>query len=272
MKSWPSRSPRRPWFPPPFDELGAILCLVATVMLGAAPAPPDAPAMAADAVRTLVAEQHGIVGFKQVYTYQERGPGHNTTRETDELDLESDGRLVGIEILRQESNGNVASPDDVAKEQARVNAQLPADDYILPLAAANLADYRFAPATCTQCPAGAAAVAFTSLKRDDDHGDGIMVTDLASHHIMQLEFAPSVLPAHVDSAAIVMHFDRVLPDLWDLVDTKQRYDGHLLFIHGWAEVRRSYSDYRRFTTLEEGLRELRAAPSQNMRQVRRAGT
>ncbi|MBV8602333.1 MAG: hypothetical protein JO359_12280, partial [Candidatus Eremiobacteraeota bacterium] len=88
---------------------------------------------------------------------------------------------------------------------------------------------------------------------DDEHGDGIAAIDLATHHFLWIQFSPSVNPSHVDRATIAMTFGRVLPDLWDLVGEKQRYDGHVLFMHGWAEVKRTFSGYRRFASVQDAL-------------------
>jgi hypothetical protein len=242
MRSLPSRSLRK-----------GIVCFGLALAVGASAPPPDASTIVLDAVRTLTAERHGVTAFDVRYTYEERGPGHDKTSEVDEIRLRDDGRLAAVRILRELNDGNAVSSGDLAKDQAQIDKQLPPDDYALPLASDALAEYRFAPGACTECPAGSEVIAFTSLKRDDDHGDGLMAVDLATHHILWLQFAPSVMPSHVDTASVTMNFGRVLPDLWDLVDEKQRYDGHMFFIHGWAEVRRTFAHYRRYPTLDQGL-------------------
>lgn len=242
MKSWLSKSLR-----------DAALCIAAALAAAAASPGPDAAAIASDATRTLAAERHGVTAYVVHYSYEERGPAHLKTNGSDELRVRQNGNLVAIKILSEQSNGNPASSPDVAKDQAKMDRQLPSDDYVLPLTAQGLADYKFGNAACTECPSGSEAIAFTSLKRDDEHGDGIAAVDLASHHVLWLQFSPSAMPSHVDSASITMTFGRALPDLWDVVDEKQRYDGHVLFMHGWAEVKRTYKDYRRYPDVKDAL-------------------
>jgi hypothetical protein len=72
-----------------------------------------------------------------------------------------------------------------------------------------------------------------------------------------MDFRPSVLPARADSGAIVMRFGQVLPDLWDVAETTQHYTGHVLFMHGGADVDQVYSAYQRFATLPDGLAALK---------------
>ena len=235
-------------------RLAAIAC-IALLGTAADPAAPDA--IVAGAVRTLETQRHGIIAFAQHYTYEEHGPGHNTSRQVDDRRLSENGRLVAVHIVREASNGQPESTEQVAKDQAADDRQLPEEDYRLPVGREALAEYRFSPAACSQCGPDQRAIAFTSIQRDDQHGDGTMIVDVAARHIVQLSFAPSVMPAHVDSASIVVRFGQVLPDLWDVVEYRGRYNGHMLFIHGWAQVVRVYSDYRRFATLDQGLAAIR---------------
>jgi hypothetical protein len=234
---------------------------VLLVSLGAVAQPPDPTSVVRAAVQVLNAERQGVLAFRHVYNFQEHGPGHNKTEMDESLRLSNDGQLVAVRILRQVSNGNSAGPQELAKLQSDADKNLPTDDYRLPLSAQALQEYRFqVPATpCADCPAGSTAIQFTSLKRDTNHADGTIVIDAASHHVLQLDFQPSVLPAHTDTGVISIRFGRVLPDLWDIVQTHEHYTGHLLFIHGWGDVVETDSDYRRFKTLEEGQQALTQA-------------
>jgi hypothetical protein len=222
----------------------------AVMILAVAATPaPDATNLVAAALQTLATEQRGVVGFRQTYHYEERGPAHDVSREVDEWRVTRDGRLVSVRIEREITNGQAVSNEQLARDQAAADKQLPAEDYRLPLTPEAVTEYRLEPASCTACAPGSQAVAFTSLRRDGDHADGVMIVD-ATRHIVELRGSPSVLPAHVDNATIVMHFGPVLADLWNVVDDTQHYDGHMLFIHGYAVVRRTYSEYRRFASVE----------------------
>jgi hypothetical protein len=148
---------------------------------------------------------------------------------------------------------------DIAKEQADLDKTAPSEDYLLPVTEAALAEYRFgAPARCDGCDDGVVDVPFTSLKRDDSHGDGALRIDERTHRFVRVAFHPSELPKQADSAAVTVTFGRALPDLWDVVEEKGRYTGHLLFIHGTYDSTTAHSGFRRFDTLEAGNKALGA--------------
>ena len=170
--------------------------------------------------------------------------------------LRDGNRAIAVKIYSRTANGATASADDLAKAQADADKSLATDDYVLPLREDRLADYRIANATCDQCAAGSQAIRFTSLKRDQSHGDGTIVLDSATHTILRVDFVPSALPKHVDSASVTLTFGRVLPDLWDETEMHEHYTGHVLFISGGAEIVTTLSGYRRFASRDDGLQAL----------------
>ncbi|MBV8147452.1 MAG: hypothetical protein JO092_00005 [Candidatus Eremiobacteraeota bacterium] len=234
--------------------------LFATLSASAAPQA-DAAAIVTEAMRELAAERRGVTAFRLRYDYREYGPAHRKTLVEDSMHLRNEGALVKVRLLSRTSNGAAASRDELAKQQAELDKRLPDEDYRLPLTLDALNEYRFsyAQAPCDRCPQGSVAIAFVSRVRDDGHGDGTLEVEPASHHVLRLDFHPSVLPSRADSGAIVMRFGPVLPDLWDVVETTQHYTGHVLFMHGGADVDQVYSAYKRFATLSDGLTALAAA-------------
>jgi hypothetical protein len=236
--------------------------VVVLAALAATAAPqPDAAATVADAVRVLAAERHGVTSFLFHYNYREYGPAHNKTLVEDSMRLRNDGALVSVRLLSRFSNGVAASREEIAKRQADLDKHVPDEDYRLPLTREALSEYRFSYARtpCAACPPGSVIIAFVSRVRDDGHADGIVAIDPLADRFLRLEFHPSVLPKHVDSGTIVMRFDRALPDLWDVVEISQHYTGHMLFMHGGADVDQVCSGYQRFATLTAGLAALAAA-------------
>lgn len=218
--------------------------LVAMAAVAAAP-PIDPETLAGDAARALAAARHGATAFHLAYRYTEHGPAHNVDRSSSAIVLRNDGTVVKMRTFGDDSN----KPTYVE------------DDYRLPIETKYLAEYRFVPgsAPCDGCPAGAIPVDYTSLKRDDTHGDGTMWIDGSSHRFVALHFRPSALPAHTDSADITVAFGQVLPDLWDVTVTEQQYNGHTFVFHGWGHVQQRQTEYRRFSSVAEGLTALSAA-------------
>ncbi|HTX58347.1 MAG TPA: hypothetical protein VMH02_01635 [Verrucomicrobiae bacterium] len=235
--------------PSAWRALPAFLALPALL---AANAPAGADAVIRQAVAMLASERAGLTAFHQHYSYVEYGPGHHETIVEESGRLRQDGRPIAVRLYSRVTNGKSASAADLAAAQSQLDKQLPAEDYRLPVTLDALSEYRFAPsASCGGCAAGAISIDFTSLVRDADHGDGTAIIDSVTHHIERIAFRPSVLPAHVDDATIVMTFERVLPDLWDLVDTESHYSGHVLFLHGGADITVTDGAYRRFKTLAQ---------------------
>lgn len=218
--------------------------LAALVLVAAAPVT-DAETLAGDAARALGAGRHGVTAFWLAYRYTEHGPAHNVDRSSSAMVLRDGGSVVKMRTF----GGDTNKPTYVE------------DDYRLPIETKYLAEYRFATGTaaCDRCSAGAVAVDFTSLKRDDEHGDGTMWIDGPSRRFVALHFHPSVLPAHTDSADITVNFGQVLADLWDVTVTEQQYNGHTLVFAGWGHVQQKQAQYRRFPSLAEGLTALSEA-------------
>jgi hypothetical protein len=212
----------------------------------------DVPAALRDAVATLAAQRHGVIAFARHYAYDQRAPAHNKLIVADSARIRRDGTIVVAKLYRQTVDGTPSGPDEIAKEQAELNKDVPDEDYTLPLSPSALGDYTFGtPSPCASCEDGVVAVAFTSRKRDDDHGDGTAYVDGKNRHFVRLEFVPSVTPKGADSGSVTITFGRALADLWDVVAEKQRYTGHVLFIHGSADVTISNRNYRRFDSLEQ---------------------
>lgn len=236
--------------------------LLAVALLGAGPpgAEPSARDVMLAAVRSLAQDRHGLVAFHWHYDYVEKAPAHSKTEVVDSGRLRKDGRLIAVRLYSQVSNGKTASASDLANAQAALDKQLPPDDYKLPLDEATLADYQFATsaAACDRCNDGDVRVEFTSIVRDGDHADGSAIVDARRNRIVRLDFHPAVLPPHTDSGTVAMTFGPVLPDLWDLQEITARYDGHMLFLHGYANVVQTPSAYRRFATMDEATRALAA--------------
>lgn len=218
--------------------------LLAIAAIAAAPAT-DAGALAGDAARTLAQGRHGVTAFSLAYRYTEHGPAHNVEWSARAMVLREDGSIVKVRAFADGSN----KPTYVE------------DDYHLPVEMKYLDEYRFSAGSsaCDRCAPGAIAIDFTSVIRDDDHADGTMWIDPATHRALALHFHPSVLPAHTDSADVTVSFGQVLPDLWDVTLAEQQYNGHTFVFHGWGHVEQHQTGYRRYASIAEGLTALSAA-------------
>jgi hypothetical protein len=213
---------------------------------------PDVPVALRTAVKTLATEQRGITAFHRRFLLDQREPGHNQRSEVESARLRQDGHAIAIRLYHWTVNGAAIASGELAKKQAAIDKHTPEDGYSLPVTEDSFADYRFGASThCSGCDEGVVAIPFTSLKRDDSHCDGTIYVDERNRRILRLECKPSVLPKQADSGDITVAFGRATSDLWDVVSDKQRYSGHLLFIHGTFETTATHSGYRRFDSLDQ---------------------
>lgn len=239
----------------PAAATAASVLILALPARGADSSPPqdDAIADLTTAVRTLASERAGFTGFHSHVSAQQRAPGHDASLDVQSAFLRDGGQTVAVKIYSRIANGAPASGADLAKAQSDAEKDLSNDAYALPLREERLAEYRLQSTACDRCAPGTEAIAFTSLKRDANHGDGTLVIDTVTHHFERVDFVPAALPTHVDSATVTIAFGRVLPDLWDVVEMHERYKGHFLFISGGADITTTQSAYRRFATRDQGL-------------------
>lgn len=225
---------------------------------GSRAAEPEPPVALRNAVKTLAAERHGITAFHRRYASDQRAPGHDQHVDVDSARVRQDGRVLAVKLYRRAVDGIAVSADELAKAQATADKTQPDDGYHLPITEDGVAEYRFgAPAACAGCDSGVVAIPFTSLKRDEDHADGVVYVDERARHLVRLVFKPSVWK-QVDSGDITVTFGAALPDLWDIVSVKQRYGGHRMFVHWTFETTATHSGFRRFDSVDQARAALAA--------------
>ncbi len=226
-------------------------CVLALSLPIARASGPDVPTPLREALRTLAADHHGLVGFHRHYVLDQRAPGHNQHDENDSGRLRNAGRLVCAHRYSGNAAGKQFTPDDLSKINAQFDKKPPGEDFQVPLSPDALSDYRLAPAACSGCGPGLIAISFTSLKRDANHSDGIFVIDGRNGRLTQVECHPNVLPKQADSGTVTVKFGRVTPDLWSIVEVHQHWTGHVLFIHGSRDIMVTNSNYRRFISVDQ---------------------
>ncbi|HET9392847.1 MAG TPA: hypothetical protein VFO29_04915 [Candidatus Rubrimentiphilum sp.] len=218
----------------------------------------DVPQRLREALQTLAAEHHGLIGFHRHYVVTQRAPGHNEDDANDSGRLRDDGRLVWAHRYSGNAGGKQYTADDIAKVNAQLDKKPPGEDVDVPLSPDALAEYRLAPAACSSCAPGSIAFSFTSSKRDANHNDGMYIIDGRTGRLTQIVCHPAVLPKDADSGTITVTFGRVTPDLWSVVEVRQHWTGHVLFIHGSRDVVSAYSNYRRFSSLDQAHKSILA--------------
>lgn len=211
----------------------------------------DVPPALREALRTLATEHHGLIGFHRHYVVTQRAPGHNEDDANDSGRLREDGRLVWAHRYSGNAGGKQYTSADLAKINAQLDKKPPGEDVDVPLSPEALSDYRLAPAACSGCATGSIAFSFTSSKRDTDHRDGLYIIDGKTDRLTQIVCHPAVLPKDADSGTITVTFGRVTPDLWSIVEARQHWTGHVLFIHGSRDIVATYSNYRRFSSSDQ---------------------
>ena len=156
------------------------------------------------------------------------------------IEAASDGRaLVRVRVLRYAMDGKEQGDDDKRKLEAQLLDGQSKGGFAVPFDEAHTGEYAYAVSGST--------VAFTSLRRDANHGDGTFVVDAAGH-VTTITYVPNVYPRFVSSGSVTDERAEVMPGFWASTRSDAEFGGRYLFIKGRASVVTEMSGYRRYPT------------------------
>ncbi|MFN3431939.1 MAG: hypothetical protein ACK46X_18565, partial [Candidatus Sericytochromatia bacterium] len=116
----------------------------------------------------------------------------------------------------------------------------------------HLADYALAWAPKEPHAAGEVAIAFTSLKKTEKHGSGVLVVT-AEGRVKRVRYTPSVLPARVSEGDITVERGEVAPGQWGPLRMTLAFKGGLGPLSGSFTMAQRYEKFRRFPSIEAAL-------------------
>jgi hypothetical protein len=199
---------------------------------------PDVPAVVERAARLAAHDHQGVVAYRLHRTSDlHAGPYHRSDDVELAVAFDAD-RLVKIRVLRDRTNGKDAGAAAKADLERTLAQSTPAEGFAVPFDLRHLTEYRYIGGSEGE-------VGFTSLRRDDRHGDGTFSVN-ASGAVVRLTYTPNVLPRYATSANISDDRAQVLPDFWATVREEQRYDGRYGPFHGSGTVVSVEDDFERF--------------------------
>lgn len=200
-----------------------------------------------------------IVEERHIELNASAGPMH-FSQANDAMVLLQNGDYKRLRYLRIVENGKPLAPDRVAQEEEQNNAELlrgksffkqPFDEHYL-------RDYTFAPAAC-ECAPHRRAIAFTSVVRDDQHGDGTMILDETSGKPITVSYTPDVLPEHASTGTTTETFGEAAPGVWTTISIQREYGGRVAIFHGNGVMIERIDHVQRFPDSNAGIAYLQRA-------------
>ncbi len=217
---------------------------------------PAMPGIVTLASEVFAKETRGVIGFERHFeTRIHAGPVIHTEL-SDGAFIMSDGAYMKLKYERIVQDGNFWSRAKLDERTAQTNAKW-GDSQIQfkePYDHRYLGDYKFVQsATCGGCPAGAVSVDFTSEVRDAQHGDGTMLIDRLSGHVLKLSYTPNKMPHYATSGTVTETGGVALPDLWYPIRIEEGFRGHAFLLSGKATFGGTFDHFRRFDSAQAAL-------------------
>jgi hypothetical protein len=231
----------------------AALCAVAfTLAAGTAVSPTRAGSGIPEAVERAASFNSNslsgvIVEQRHIDLKASAGPMHYA-EQNDAIVLLEDGELKHVRYLRITQNGNTVSDDQVAQRETQNNDDLDHGKMFFkqPYDAHYIHDYAYNVMDCASCGSREQHIAFHSEVRDDQHGDGTMIVDPSTGHVMSVTYSPNVMPQRASSGTTVETFGEAAPGVWTIVSIDRTFGGHVAFFKGSCTMTERMDHFQRF--------------------------
>jgi hypothetical protein len=216
--------------------VGGLLSLAFATQRRAAAAD-EPPPIVRKAVADYALQTRGNLAFTRHLTFSMRvGPLNKQV--TNEVGIVMrDGQFVRTKYYTATTNGQTDSDAAIRKQEQQANDELAAGKgfFKRPVDPRFVDDYRFEETACSDCKHDAQAIRFTSLVRDNQHGDGILTVDKGGR-LYSIDYDMNVAPDHASSGHVVETFGEATSGLWTCLRSQETYKGHLGFVGGAASL------------------------------------
>ena len=227
----------------------AVCCPLPATSQGAIPAIVTKAAAQNDAsmAGTVVNERHISIAVAA-------GPIHYS-EDNDALVVVKDGAFAHLRYVRVVENGKTFSTQQLSTRDDETNRDLErgAGFFKQPYDHRYLQDYVYGAQLACKCTSDESEITFRSVIRDDQHGDGTMRIDNSTGRIVELTYAPNVLPNRASSGTTTETFGEVIPGVWTIVRIDRTYGGRVAFVKGNGHVAETLDHFRHFDNVESGL-------------------
>jgi hypothetical protein len=207
----------------------------------------EPPPVVRKAVADYALQTRGNLAFTRHLTFSMRvGPMNKQV--TNEVGIVMrDGQYVRTKYYAATTNGQSDSDGSIRKQEQQTNDELAAGRgfFKRPVDPRYVDDYHFEETACSDCKHDTSAVRFTSLVRDNQHGDGTMTIDKAGR-IYSIDYDMNVAPDHASSGHVVETYGEAMSGLWTCLRSEETYKGHLGFVGGAANLDYNYDHFKRY--------------------------
>ncbi len=225
---------------------GGLLSLAFAAQRQAAAAD-DPPPIVRKAVADFALQTRGNLAFTRHLAFSMRiGPMNKEV--TNEVGIVMrDGQYVRTKYYSATTNGQSDSDSAIRKQEQHTNDELAAGRgfFKRPIDPRYVDDYRFEETACSDCKHDTQAIRFTSLVRDNQHGDGLLTIDKAGR-TYEIDYDMNVAPDHASSQHVVETYGEATSGLWTCLRSQETYKGHLGFVGGAASLDYNYDHFKRY--------------------------
>jgi hypothetical protein len=225
---------------------GGLLSL-AFAARGRAVAADEPPPIVRKAVADYALQTRGNFAFTRHLTFSMRvGPMNKEV--TNEVGiLMRDGEYVRTKYYTATTNGQTDGDASIRKQEQHTNDELAAGRgfFKRPIDPRYVDDYHFEDAACADCKRDEQAIKFTSLVRDNQHGDGLLTVDKAGR-TYSIDYDMNVAPDHASSGHVDETYGEAMSGVWTCTRSQETYKGRLGFVGGAATLDYNYDHFKRY--------------------------
>lgn len=229
----------------------SLLVAVASPALAAPPATPRAVMQRASAL--YVQDTKGVMGYMNLADTQLRSNLFNKDGSSRTWVVAKDGHPARARVLEVIQDGK---PDEAERQKTEARTdeafRQGTNHFAAPYEPGSMGDYTVAWAPKEPRGPGEVAIAFTSLKKDERHGSGVLIVTKEGR-VKRLRYTPSVLPARVSHGEVTVERGEVAPGMWGPVRMSLTFKGTTGPMSGVFTLNQRYEKFRRFNSIEAAL-------------------
>lgn len=196
----------------------------------------------------------GVVGFR-LHRVLDVHAGFSKRHEDLVMDgISENGAMVKVRVVSYAIDGKPVALSDAAALAAAYED--PKQAFAQPFDPRCIDAYSYRAAD-------AGTIAFTSVLRDAQHGDGSFTYD-GAYNVVSYTYQPNALPPHASWGTVTDRRAEVLPGYWAVTHETQQFKGSYGPFAGAGTEVIDFSGFQRFADLQSALRSIQEnAPNQS---------